>query len=104
MEQSYFTRIIDTELVSWAKSEHRKTLLIRGARQVGKSSSVRYLAKTFKYYVELNFDEEDELKTLFEQSLSPQEICQRLSVYFQTPIIPGETLLFFDVIQQCKPA
>jgi len=104
MEQSYFTRKIDAELVSWAKSENRKTLLLRGARQVGKSSAVRHLAKTFKYFVELNFDEEDELKTLFEQSLSPQEICQRLSVYFQTPIIPGETLLFFDEIQQCKPA
>jgi predicted AAA+ superfamily ATPase len=104
MEQRYFIRKIDTELVSWAKSEKRKTLLIRGARQVGKSSAVRHLAKTFKYYVELNFDEEDSLRTLFEQSLSPQEICQRLSVYFQIPIIPGETLLFFDEIQQCIPA
>lgn len=104
MSQSYLTRKIDAELVSWAKSENRKTLLLRGARQVGKSTAVRQLAKTFKYFVEVNFDEVNELKNLFEQSLSPQEICQRLSVYFQTPIVAGETLLFFDEIQQCKPA
>lgn len=104
MSQSYLTRKIDAELVSWAKSDNRKTLLLRGARQVGKSTAVRQLAKTFKYFVEVNFDDEEELKKLFEQSLSPQEICQRLSVYFQIPIIAGETLLFFDEIQQCKPA
>lgn len=104
MNHSYLTRKIDAELVSWAKNDNRKTLLLRGARQVGKSTAVRQLAKTFKYFVEVNFDDEEELKKLFEQSLTPQEICQRLSVYFQIPIIAGETLLFFDEIQQCKPA
>lgn len=104
MSQSYLTRKIDAELVSWAKNDNRKTLLLRGARQVGKSTAVRQLAKTFKYFVEVNFDDEEELKKLFERSLTPQEICQRLSVYFQIPIIAGETLLFFDEIQQCKPA
>jgi len=104
MEQRYFSRKIDAELASWAKSENRKTLLLRGARQVGKSTAVRHLAKTFKHFVEVNFDETEELKKMFEESLSPQEICQRLSFYFQTPIIAGETLLFFDEIQQCKPA
>lgn len=104
MNHSYLTRKIDAELVSWAKNDNRKTLLLRGARQVGKSTAVRQLAKTFKYFVEVNFDDEEELKKLFERSLTPQEICQRLSVYFQIPIIAGETLLFFDEIQQCKPA
>lgn len=104
MSQRYLTRKIDAELASWAKSENRKTLLLRGARQVGKSTAVRHLAKSFKYFVEVNFDETEELKKMFEESLSPQEICQRLSFYFQTPIIAGETLLFFDEIQQCKPA
>ena len=104
MNHSYFQRKIDIELLAWAKSTNRKTLLIRGARQVGKSTAVRELGKSFKYYVEVNFDEEDEIRKLFEQSLSPQEICQRLSFFYQTPIIPGETLLFFDEIQQCKEA
>jgi predicted AAA+ superfamily ATPase len=104
MINSYFRRKIDVELLDWAKSPDHKTLLLRGARQVGKSSAIRQLGKTFKYFIEVNFDEEEEIKKLFEQSLSPQEICQRLSFYYQTPIIAGETLLFLDEIQQCKPA
>ncbi|MEI6752012.1 MAG: ATP-binding protein [Paludibacter sp.] len=104
MINNYFQRKIDIELLAWAKSQNRKTLLVRGARQVGKSSAIRELGKTFKHFVEVNFDEEEVLRHLFEESLSPQEICQRLSFYFQTPITAGETLLFFDEIQQCKPA
>ena len=104
MNNSYFQRKIDVELQNWAKSPNHKTLLLRGARQVGKSSAIRQLGKSFKYFVEVNFDEEKEILNLFEQSLSPQEICQRLSFYYQTPIIAGETLLFLDEIQQCKPA
>jgi len=51
----YFKRKIDSELVQWKDAKLRKPLLLRGARQVGKSSAVRELSKHFEYYVELNF-------------------------------------------------
>jgi predicted AAA+ superfamily ATPase len=106
METQYFTRNIDDSLQSWAKEKppDRKPLLLRGARQVGKSSALRQLGKQFKHFIEINFDENKEVMNFFESSLAPQEICQQLALYFRTPIIPGETLLFFDEIQSCQPA
>lgn len=100
----YIKRSIDIKLQEWAASDTRKTLMLRGARQVGKSSAVRELSKLFKYFVEVNFDENNEVMRLFEKSLSPQEICQQLSFLYGIPIIPGETLLFLDEIQSCVPA
>ena len=79
-------------------------MLLRGARQVGKSSAIRQLGKQFKNYVEINFDENKEVKSFFDTSLSPQEICEQLALYYHVPIIPGETLLFFDEIQSCQSA
>jgi len=106
MEIQYLKRNIDEILLSW-KTENppdRKPLLLRGARQVGKSSAIRQLGKQFKHFVEINFDENKEVRNFFEASLSPQEICEQLALYYHTPIIPGETLLFFDEIQSCQPA
>ncbi|MDR2813981.1 MAG: ATP-binding protein [Prevotellaceae bacterium] len=101
----YFHRNINRELLDWSKDPDRKLLLLRGARQVGKSSAVRYLGKSFKYFVEVNFeDAEENVKTLFRPGISPQEICKRLSFYCNTPIVAGETLLFLDEIQACIPA
>ena len=106
MEIQYLKRNIDKILLDWRqeKPPDRKPLLLRGARQVGKSSAIRQLGKQFKHFVEINFDENKEARSFFEVSLSPQEICQQLALYFHTPIIPGETLLFFDEIQSCQPA
>lgn len=104
MSKIYYHRNIGKELLGWSKEIDHKTLLIRGARQVGKSSAVRQLGKSFKYYVEVNFDDKKELHRLFEQSISPQEICEQLAFFYRTPIVPGETLLFFDEIQSCMEA
>jgi predicted AAA+ superfamily ATPase len=106
MEIQYFKRNIDEILLSWSRDAppDRKPLLLRGARQVGKSSAVRQLGKQFKYFVEINFDENKEVRSFFEAPLSPQEICEQLALFYHTPIIPGETLLFFDEIQGCQPA
>ena len=95
----YTNRVIDIELLQWKNSEARKPLLIRGARQVGKSSSVRNLAKNFTYFIEINFDKNPEYRTIFENSLSPNLICEQLELITNTPIKDGETLLFFDEIQ-----
>ena len=106
MEIQYLKRNIDEILISWSqeKPPERKPLLLRGARQVGKSSALRQLGKKFKHYVEVNFDENRELGSFFQTSLSPQEICEQLALYYRIPIIPGETLLFLDEIQSCQPA
>ena len=95
----YTNRVIDIELLQWKNSEARKPLLIRGARQVGKSSSVRNLAKNFTHFIEINFDKMSEYRTIFENSLSPNLICEQLELITNTPIKDGETLLFFDEIQ-----
>lgn len=104
MENEYLYRKIDDHLLSWSKESKRKPLLVRGARQVGKSSAIRNLAKNFEYFVEVNFDQQKEVCTLFEKRISPLEICENLSLIYNTPIIPEKTLLFFDEIQACIPA
>jgi predicted AAA+ superfamily ATPase len=106
MEIQYLKRNIDEIFFTWSREKppDRKPLLLRGARQVGKSSALRQLGKHFKYFVEINFDENKEVRNFFDSSLTPQEICQQLALYYHTPIIPGETLLFFDGIQSCQPA
>jgi predicted AAA+ superfamily ATPase len=100
----YYDRKIDADLAEWSKAKRRKTLLLRGARQVGKSSAIRHLAKSFKYFVEVNFDDDKPVRRFFEEVNSPREICRELSLYYRVPIIAGETLLFFDEIQACIPA
>lgn len=100
----YFERKIDSALRSWAKEEDRKPLLLRGARQVGKSSAVRNLGKSFKSYVEVNFDDDKNVHIFFEQFNSPQEICGQLSLFYKKEIVAGQTLVFFDEIQSCPAA
>ncbi|MCP4214344.1 MAG: ATP-binding protein [bacterium] len=97
-------RMIDRQLHRWKEDKHRKVLLVRGARQIGKTYSIKQLGKTFKYFIEVNFEETPAVKSFFENSLTPQGICEKLSVYYDTPIKPGETLLFFDEIQACPNA
>ena len=100
MENEYLYRKIDDQLLAWSKESKRKPLLVRGARQVGKSSAIKNLAQHFEYFVEVNFDQQKEVCTLFEKGISPQEICENLSLIYNIPIIPGKTLLFFDEIQE----
>ncbi|MCE2789901.1 MAG: AAA family ATPase [Saprospiraceae bacterium] len=100
----YIERNIDKYLIDWMLRTERKPLIIRGARQVGKSSSVKNLSKRFKYFIEINFDENPQFCMLFEQNLSVVEVCEQIALITNTPIRPGETLLFFDEIQACLPA
>jgi predicted AAA+ superfamily ATPase len=100
----YLKRAIDNDLLAWKNDPLRKPLLLRGARQVGKSSTVRALAGHFENYLEINFEEHRQVHTLFAGDLAPQDLCENLSVLYKIPIIPGKTLLFFDEIQSCIPA
>ena len=102
--KQYFKRHIDKYLEEWKSGLNRKPLLVRGARQVGKSSTIRHLGKEFKYFVEINFERQKDIKTLFGYNLNVKNICAQLSAIYNTPIIPGETLLFFDEIQESQRA
>jgi predicted AAA+ superfamily ATPase len=97
-------RIIESHLVNWANSSNRKVMLLRGARQVGKTYSVRKLAENFSSFLEVNFEEERPVKDFFKDSLNPETIIEKLSAYYGTSIKPSETLLFFDEIQACPDA
>ncbi len=97
-------RAIEKAFLEWKQDPKRKILLLRGARQVGKTYSIRELGKTFSSFVEVNFEENPEIKSFFEKSLNPWEIIEKLAIYFGTAIIPGESLLFFDEIQACPEA
>ena len=100
----YFKRHIDEQLREWKDAPRRKPLLIRGARQVGKSTAVRELGKTFKYFVEINLEKQPTLRDFFQEDINVKKTCEKLSGTLATPIIPGETLLFIDEIQTSKEA
>ena len=100
----YIHREVDTELLNWKTTTTRKPLLIRGARQVGKSSAIRHLGQTFTHFIEINFDENRQWIELFNSTQNIDELLEQISIIENTPIIEGETLLFFDEIQSSLPA
>jgi predicted AAA+ superfamily ATPase len=104
MKTIYFNRLIESWLLDWCKDTDHKPVLLRGARQVGKSSSVRKLAEHFEHFLEINFEKNKKVHALFDSDLIPQQICAHLSIHFNQAIIPGKTLLFFDEIQSCPRA
>jgi len=97
-------RAIFQELKRWKENPHRKPVLLRGARQVGKTYIVRELGKLFRDFVEINFELLPETGKIFERDLVPDRILRDLSLLFGKKIIPGQTLLFFDEIQQVPKA
>lgn len=103
-DMSYYKRDIELELERWKNDTERQPLLIRGARQVGKSTVVRNFSKQFSNFVEVNFEQDLQARKIFENNLRPHHICEQLSVLYNSPIVAGETLLFFDEIQSCLPA
>ncbi len=102
----YVRRKIDNILISWKLEDNRKPLLLRGARQVGKTSTVREFAKTFDYYIEIDFlnSKNNDIKELFSKNSSVKDLCQKIAVIQNVPIEENKTLLFFDEIQECPKA
>jgi len=98
-------RLIDFFLLEW-KNEHfdRKPLLLRGARQVGKTYAARTLGKTFTHFVEINLETDEDARKIISQDLDPKRIVFQLSQYLKTDITPGATLLFIDEIQAVPKA
>ena len=100
----YIERIIDSLLLEWKNGERRKPLLLRGARQVGKSWAVEHLGETFDYFIEVNFEKRPQMLDLFQKIRDVRELTAHLSMYYNTPVIPGRTLLFLDEIQKSPEA
>lgn len=93
------------KLIEWKKSEDRKPMVLRGARQVGKTWLMKEFGRLeYDGFVYLNFDEEDELKSIFEVNKNPHRILELLSMLSGEKILPGKTLIIFDEIQECPDA
>ncbi|MDR0519147.1 MAG: ATP-binding protein [Clostridiales Family XIII bacterium] len=100
MKRNAFERLLD-----WKRDSERKPLILRGARQVGKTWLMREFGKTqYQNYVYFNFDEEDELFSIFEANKNPQRIIERLGLLSGQKILPEKTLVIFDEIQECSAA
>ena len=98
-------RFITEKLIDWKNSKDRKPLILRGARQVGKT----YILKEFgtKNYVNVayfNFDHDDGLAELFLNTKNPKRIIDQLSLANGKKINPNTTLIIFDEIQECQNA
>ncbi|MDR1557680.1 MAG: AAA family ATPase, partial [Tannerellaceae bacterium] len=100
--KQYYKRHIDNVLIEWKTDANRKPLLVRGARQVGKSSAIRHLGESFKYFIEINLEKQQNVKLLFGDNIDIKSLCSQLSALYHTPIIAGETLLFIDEIQESQ--
>lgn len=98
-------RKIETILNGWQTLSKKPALLIMGARQVGKTTSIRDFAKKkYESFIELNFEERPSLKRIFEGDLDADTIYEKLSVVGLGKLVPKRTLLFFDEIQSCPNA
>ena len=100
----YYPRLIDNYLKEWALRPTHKPLLLRGARQVGKSTAVRELGKQFENFVEINLEKQPSFISLFQGDLDVKRIVPQLSAMVGKPIVAGQTLLFIDEIQTSAEA
>ena len=93
------------KLVAWKSSDERKPMVLKGARQVGKTWLMKEFGRNYyKSFVYFNFDEEDELKSIFETNKNPQRIIELLSMIAGEKIYPLDTLIIFDEVQECPEA
>jgi predicted AAA+ superfamily ATPase len=98
-------RLIIEDLQRWKESKHRKPLILKGVRQVGKTWLLNEFGR--KYYDNIayfNFDEQEELSPFFETTKDAKRILQNLTMVNGTPISPEKTLVIFDEIQECNKA
>jgi len=97
-------RDIQKKLIEWKAKPKHKPIILRGARQVGKTTAVRQMGELFDNFVEINFEETSDIESFFEGNLDPFEISKRLENYLAIEIKDGSTLLFLDEIQCCPRA
>ncbi len=98
-------RALHSDLLNWKNDKKRKPLLLQGARQVGKTYLIHQFAqKEYNDLIYLNFEQNPDLKELFEGSLIPEAILENIGLYFGKKILKKDTLIFFDEIQICPKA
>ena len=96
-------RKIDDYLIEWKKNLNKLPLIVKGARQIGKTNAIRYFGeRNYKVFIEINFVLNPEFKTIFDKSFSVNEIIKEITLRRpELEIIPNETLIFFDEMQEC---
>lgn len=94
------------DLLKWKRTKSKECLLIKGARQIGKTYIVREFGKKeYKTFIEINFMQKPSLKSIFEGELSAEEIYKRISIHFpKENLLKGNSLIFLDEIQKCAKA
>jgi predicted AAA+ superfamily ATPase len=98
-------RDVYDELLAWKRSERRKPLLLKGARQTGKTFVVKeFGTREYQHLAYFNFEEDKRLKDLFAGSLKPARLIQNLALYQKKPILPASTLIVLDEIQASNEA
>ena len=98
-------RILLEDLKKWKEKADRKPLILRGARQVGKTWLLKdFGEKCFKDICYVNFEQKDILGKVFEGTLSPKRIIEQLSIYHGKKIEPQDTLMIFDEVQELPRA
>lgn len=98
-------RFILKKLIEWKNSKTRKPLILKGARQVGKTYIVKQFGQeNYEGLAYFNFDHDKDLYNLFENTKSPQRILEQLAFIYGKAIIPEKTLIFLDEIQECPNA
>ena len=98
-------RKIMEKLIEWKNDKDRKPLILRGARQVGKTYIIKQFGEeNYEGVAYFNFDHDTELYNMFENTKDPLRILEQLSFVYGKAIIPGKTLIVFDEIQECPNA
>ena len=99
------TRDILEAFKKWKSSADRKPVLIKGARQIGKTWVMEEFGRQcYEYYVKFDFDEQQELASVFQTTKDPHRIIKELELFSDVPILPEKTLIIFDEIQECEEA
>ena len=96
----YLKRKLDDFLLEWKKSADRKPLIVKGARQIGKTESIKHFAANYENFVNINFVLEKKYKTICEDGYTVQDVIRNISrIDSEKKFVPGKTLILFDEIQ-----
>ena len=99
------SRDIISTFKEWKDAPMRKPILLQGARQIGKTWEMETFGKeSFEYCAKFDFDRQEELKSVFQNTKMPERIIKELALFCDVPIIAGKTLIIFDEIQECEEA
>ncbi len=98
-------RFILEELIKWKESKYRKPLVLRGARQIGKTYILKQFGEeNYESVAYFNFDHDEDLYNLFNNTKNPKRILEQLAFIHGKAILPEKTLIIFDEIQECPNA